>query len=87
MALEAPGLPNIVGTLQHTLNFVNGAPTVTGAFKNSSRQNQQPYDGNVDQPMMGRIKIDFNASQSNSIYGASSTVQPPALQLIPQIKF
>ena len=29
----------------------------------------------------------FSASYSNPIYGASSTVQPPALRLIPQIKF
>ena len=38
------------------------------------------YDGNTN-------TFNFNASQSNSIYGASSTVQPPALSLIPQIKF
>lgn len=29
----------------------------------------------------------FNASAYNSIYGASATVQPPALCLIPQIKY
>ena len=29
----------------------------------------------------------FDASRSNAIYGASSTVQPPAIVLIPQIKF
>lgn len=32
-------------------------------------------------------KICFNASNVSSIYGASSTVQPPSLILIPQIKF
>ena len=31
--------------------------------------------------------ITFNASLSNSIYGSSNTVQPPALSLIPQIKY
>ena len=29
----------------------------------------------------------FNASNSNSIYGKSISVQPPALSLIPQIRF
>lgn len=32
-----------------------------------------------------RIKLD--ASQSSSIYGNADTVQPPAISLIPQIKF
>ena len=31
--------------------------------------------------------IHFNAANSNNIYGASNTVQPPALCLIPQIRF
>ena len=29
----------------------------------------------------------FNASRSSAIYGASSTVQPPAITLIPQIRY
>lgn len=29
----------------------------------------------------------FDASRSNGLYGASTTVQPPAIALIPQIKF
>lgn len=32
-------------------------------------------------------RFDFKASKSNNIYGASNTVQPPALALIPQIKY
>ena len=39
--------------------------------------NNQAYDG----------KLIFNASRSNAIYGNSNTVQPPAIVLIPQIKF
>lgn len=31
--------------------------------------------------------IMFDAQRSNSIYGNSDTVQPPAISLIPQIKF
>ena len=32
-------------------------------------------------------KVSFKASLSSSIYGNSDTVQPPAIVLIPQIKF
>ena len=35
----------------------------------------------------GIISANFSATSSNAIYGAASTVQPPALQLIAQIKF
>ena len=31
--------------------------------------------------------LSFNASNSNSIYGKSISVQPPALSLIPQIRY
>ena len=34
-----------------------------------------------------RYKVMFSANRSTSIYGASETVQPPALQIIPQIKY
>lgn len=35
----------------------------------------------------GTFKINFKASDSNSIYGASNTVQPAAITLIAQIKY
>ena len=31
--------------------------------------------------------VDFSAKRSNSLYGASSTVQPPSIRLLPCIKF
>ena len=37
---------------------------------------------NTDAPV-----IKFDASKSNPIYGSSDTVQPPALTLIPQIRY
>ena len=40
--------------------------------------------GNVDCTLGA---VDFNASQSSAIYGASDTVQPPAIFLIPQVKY
>ena len=35
----------------------------------------------------GTGSFTFDASRVNSIYGASTTVQPAAIQLLPQIKF
>lgn len=31
--------------------------------------------------------IEFYASDSNAIYGGNTTVQPPALSLLPQIRY
>jgi hypothetical protein len=40
-------------------------------------------------PVSGDVQNDpcFNASKSSPIYGNSNTVQPPAMTLIPQIKY
>ena len=43
------------------------------------------FAGDSSNPQLGKVKMDL--SQDNAIYGSSSTVQPPALSLIPQIKF
>ena len=61
-------------------------PDGTGALKitNKIKQNSDIYQGNGSDMACA---VTFNASQSNNIYGSSTTVQPPALQLIPQIKF
>lgn len=87
LSVMSAGLPNINGSVSNILNFVNGTPTKNGAFSSTSYTAAQPYDGNVDQPNMGRIALNFSARNSNTIYGNSSTVQPPALQLVPQIKY
>lgn len=66
--LEA-GLPNITGQ-------VNASPVATsGCFKNGSGAN-----GNIlSSTSTTTDKILFDAKSSNPIYGASDTVQPPAL--------
>ena len=73
----APGLPNITGYWDNgtTVAAAGGAFSV---WKNGSCENNDYWNGQ---------RCDFNASRSSSIYGASSTVQPPALSFIPQIKF
>ena len=44
------------------------------------------WDGSENQNADLR-QINFSASRYNSVYGSSTTVQPPALQLIPQIRY
>ena len=66
------GLPNITGTVPDP--FGGGLGTWTGAFakgalNNTGSTSAVDYDG---------YEITFNASRSSSIYGKSTTVQPPA---------
>lgn len=66
------GLPNITGQFGSAQNGTNNA---TGAFSQTSA-----YTGfNGLNNSSGR-NITFDASRSSSIYGASSTVQPPAIK-------
>lgn len=75
---ENAGLPNITGSVQDVMSYNDGkAPEASGAL-------QVTRTGNASTSSSGRtskntIKID--ASLSNDIYGASKTVQPPAVSL------
>lgn len=68
------GLPNITGSFYGDDYSVSSG--VTGAFREKTvtktGQHFESIEGNV------KYKIDFSASRSNSIYGASDTVQPAA---------
>lgn len=78
-ALE-PGLPDIEG---ETCHQSGGETDNKGAFYVST------VLGNyfiAAQPG-GYKKTAFSAHNSSPIYGNSNTVQPPAIVLIPQIKF
>ena len=74
------GLPNIIGEIHANTNY-SGSPysgNFSGAFHSVNMINTQYYlngrgVGN------GWTDIGFDASRSNSIYGKSNTVQPPAL--------
>lgn len=77
----AAGLPNITGHIETRFRgqFYNG----TGAFKlNTSIQD---LCGNGSSSAYQ--KADFNASYSNSIYGNSTTVQPPSQTVHIVIKY
>lgn len=76
----AAGLPNISGSI-----FIGCAVPdewQTGALYSGFDSN--PIEGwyNGEQPDC----LSFDASRSNSTYGNSDTVQPPAITLVPQIK-
>lgn len=81
----AAGLPNITGELQSSYTDSDGqnigyfvTSGTKGAFgnKNTGARAQFPSTG---AGYWNRTKnVDFSASRSNSIYGKSSTVQPPA---------
>ena len=83
-AVIAAGLPEIQGTfrLNNSYGVVADDDDVSGAFScGVVRSNgwQGSYGSFHD--------VNFNASKSNAIYGASATVQPPSFSLIPQIKY
>lgn len=78
------GLPNITGKFVAALRdgFTNYSHTrITGAFyENGTTTGEDGYNSvstNVGIPS-GGAPFGFDASRSNSIYGASDTVQPPA---------
>lgn len=65
------GLPNITGTFSGGRDGEN----ISGAFY--STWSHATYDGGSH----SMNYITFNASRSSSVYGASSTVQPPAIKV------
>ena len=70
-----PGLPNITGHIDHTLFDTFNLNITNGAFSYSSLSSGGNDGGGYVRPSGS---IDFNASRSSSIYGKSTTVQPPA---------
>lgn len=73
------GLPNITG------NISGFRHNISGAFVGGNKTNR--YDGWEDNQDEYALSTSFDASRSNSIYGASTTVQPPAMTVIYCIKY
>lgn len=85
-----PGLPNIQGRATFRVgnsgSYVSILRSGDGAFVAERAGATQIFQTNsVNADVFSALTI--NASRSSSIYGASTTVQPAALQLIPQIKY
>ena len=72
------GLPNIEGQFITSQKYseTNPAPYWTGAMSIDSTDIGTGGPGHLHNPM---VKATFDASRSNSIYGASDTVQPPSI--------
>lgn len=73
------GLPNLTGTVNMNAGYIG---TCTGVFSRGSVNKW--YGDNVHTYVPA--SVDFNASNSNTIYGASDTVQPPSLKVNVLIK-
>ena len=78
------GLPDLTGTLdpistcRASISF-----TKTGVFIDTKHVDWAGGTGSATQ----RLTVQFKASSSNPIYGSSDTVQPPALCLLPCIRY
>lgn len=84
-SVKAPGLPNITGELSGIGYWNDGSGGRGGGAiytqTSGGKISMLSKDGSA------YYLVGFNASLSSSIYGASSTVQPSTISLIPQIKF
>ena len=81
--VKSAGLPNITGVLRAL--YYNG-DTDVGAFRigNPGNVHWGPISGDYS---LQDYSYFFDARFSSSIYGNSTTVQPPALTLLPCIKY
>ena len=81
------GLPNISGQIWNIAyqEAYKSSDSSNGAFSKRTADEGTSFIGTTQQYTADGFV--FDASDSNAIYGASTTVQPPALKLIPQIKF
>lgn len=81
-SVKAAGLPNITGVLFDQYGVNQGASS--GAFTAKDARAASIAGGLLTNSAWN---IDFDASDSNPIYGASETVQPPAIALNVFIKY
>lgn len=86
VATKSAGLPNIKGATQYNFSKMGiGHVDTDGAisvYDNPNNRNASTGSGS------GYATIDFDASRYNSIYSDSvTTVQPPAITLLAQIKY
>lgn len=85
----AAGLPNITGTLQsNRLGITNnyGYAGEGALTTQETTVHDGWYGAGIDDNLMP-VTIAFNASLCNALYGASTTVQPPAINVIPCMKY
>ncbi len=91
-SIEA-GLPNITGSASaenSSWPVLPGcfADNLSGAFLSTNTGGKLPYGTSYSDPneTLRVMQLKLDASRSNAVYGASETVQPPAVGLIPQVR-
>ena len=87
--VKTAGLPNITGKIANSAwlwKGSTGTPTLTGAFKNMN-VSSNGWVGNSSENGNAYFGFEFDASSSSSIYGNSTTVQPPAVTMRYIIKY
>jgi len=85
--VKEAGLPNITGTYGTSdCSFMTYNPETSGAL-DIIRQGQKPMLLQRENHTNELGKLAINANVSNSIYGNSTTVQPPALTCLICIKY
>lgn len=76
--LEA-GLPNIMGLVEAVITTTGSGALVSSGLANNNTPDYFDYDSGGG---WGQARLlGFDASESNSIYGNSTTVQPPAIRV------
>ena len=73
------GLPHLYGYVDGQFNF--------GIADGCLQVNNKAATVHATTTGTGNHRFEFNASLYNSIYGNSTTVQPPALTVVYSIKF
>ena len=81
----AAGLPNITGSAAFGHNgSISLIAAASGSFIADNNRNVATYNGPT--ALTGNTRLDLDASQSDTIYGNSSTVQPRAIKYRPMIQ-
>lgn len=85
---NAPGLPNITGSVgMHSAPSGTNIHRVNGAFYPEKTLPSYRDGGNLGGTAPSLPSFTLDASRSSSIYGASSTVQPASVKLLPVIVY
>lgn len=84
--VKSAGLPNITGSHSQFIATHTSAKDID-TYGAITVEYGPKFSANNDSGINYGIILGVNASKSNAIYGNSSTVQPPALTLLPCIKY
>ena len=75
------GVPNIVGRI--SMVYLDGGTIATGAMSVTPKSGYSVVNGDNS----AFNELNFDASKSSTIYGNSNIVQPPAITLVPQLRY